>query len=62
MYLPRVRDVLTGNGKENKLKGMLVFGLIVGLFLGGVFGIVISAFMHAAGTEKADDDGTEGYR
>ena len=57
-----MRDVLAGNGKENKMKGMFVFGLIVGLFLGCVFGIVISAFMHAAGTDKADDDGTEGYR
>lgn len=44
------------------MKGMFVFGLIVGLFLGCAFGIVISAFMHAAGTDKGKDERTEGYR
>ena len=43
-----MRDVLTGNRKQNKMKGMFVLGLAIGLFLGAVFGVVIYAMVSAS--------------
>lgn len=41
------------------MKGMFVFGLLIGLFFGSVFGIVIADILSAnrAGDSKDQEDG-----